>query len=403
MTLSKIEWTDRSDWNPIRGCTRVSPGCGGPGLHGGCYAEAMAARFSDPGMWGHGFAERTKAGGRWTGNVAIQWDRIALPLSWRKPARIFASSTSDWFHEALPPEEIATLYAVAVAAHHLRGHTFQILTKRTERMCQIMTTERFWNQVNAEAGALVMEAVDPLDRRSDDARATLDDYDADNPPPGIWMGTSCEDQTRADERIPDLLATPAAVRFVSYEPALGPIDFRDIDINGDATMDALSPSSPLDHWNSEWDPAVTGTTLEEAIAGFEDWGFSYPPSDKKPRGIDWLICGGESGHNARPMHPDWARSVRDQCAAAGVPFFFKQWGEWKSHKPAVGGDLGGDIRAGRVAIVHPSGDDGTRIFQESGGRRSTETGSRYMARVGKHAAGRLLDGVEHNSMPEIRK
>ncbi|MFL9829033.1 DUF5131 family protein, partial [Rhodoplanes sp. SY1] len=116
MTKSRIEWTDRSDWNPLRGCTRASHGCGGAGGVGGCYAEAMAARFSDPGQWGHGFAERTPAGGRWTGKVAVQWDRLDLPLRWRKPAKIFASSTSDWFHEALPVDEIANLFAVAVAA-----------------------------------------------------------------------------------------------------------------------------------------------------------------------------------------------------------------------------------------------------------------------------------------------
>ncbi len=159
MTRSRIEWTDRSDWNPIRGCTRVSPGCVN------CYAEAMAARFSDPGMWGHGFATRTPGGARWTGKVEVQWDRLTLPLNWRKPARIFASSTSDWFHQALPMEEIATLTAVAIAAVHLRGHTIQVLTKRADRMRAVTNDPAFWDQVNAEAALHVLDNTDPLARR----------------------------------------------------------------------------------------------------------------------------------------------------------------------------------------------------------------------------------------------
>lgn len=271
MTGSKIEWCQRSDWNAVRGCTRISPGCGGPGPHGGCYAERIAARFSDPGQPFHGFAKRTSSGPRWTGRVEVQWDRLTLPLGWRNPATIFANSTNDWFHEALPIDEIATLYAVAVAAVHLRGHRILILTKRADRMRDVLHDESFWAQVNAEAGAYVMEHTDPLNRRSDDARATCrDDYGPTNPPPGIWLGISVEDQPRADERLPHLRETPAAIRFLSIEPLIGPIGQLDLD------------------------------------------------------GIGWVIVGGESGPNARPMHPDWARSLRDQCQAAGVHFFMKQ-------------------------------------------------------------------------------
>lgn len=274
MAESKIEWTDRSDWNPIRGCTRVSPGCGGPGPHGGCYAEAMAARFSDPGQWGHGYAERTPAGGRWTGKVELQWDRVELPLSWRKPATIFASSTSDFFHKALIQHDVAHLFGVMIAAHHLRGHTLQVLTKRADRMREWLNDPEFWIIANSFADSYVMDLVDPLDRRRDDARSTLDDYGPDNPPPGIWLGVSVEDQPRADERREDLRATPAATKFVSYEPALGPVDW-------------------------------TG------------WEF-----------VDQIISGGESGPKARPSHPDWHRGTRDFCATNGIAYFFKQHGEW---------------------------------------------------------------------------
>jgi protein gp37 len=299
VSVSKIEWTDRSDWNPIRGCTRVSPGCGGPGPHGGCYAEAMAARFSDPGQWGHGFAERTAKGGRWTGMVAIQWDRIDLPLRWRTPADIFASSTSDFFHEALEMDDIAQLFGVMIAAHHLHGHRFQVLTKRSHIMRRWLNDPQFWEIANSAAGAHVMERVDPLNRRSDDARATCDDYDPENPPPGIWLGVSVEDQQRADERREDLRSTPAATKFVSYEPALGPV-------------------------------------------GWAGWEF-----------VDQIISGGESGPKARPTHPDWHRATRDFCASNGIAYFFKQWGEYHPADQLKGpeqiaamGDMGTALRSG---------------------------------------------------------
>jgi len=377
MTSSKIEWCDRSDWNPIRGCTRVSPGCGGPGPHGGCYAEAMAARFSDPGMWGHGYAERTKTGGRWTGKVEIQWDRIDLPLRWRAPARIFASSTSDWFHEALPIEDIATMYAVAVAAVHVRRHTLQILTKRTDRMREILNTEAFWNQVNAEAGAHVMEHTDPLERRSDDARAMLDEYGPENPPPGIWLGTSTEDQKRADERIPHLVRTPAALHFVSAEPLLGPLDLRAwlpgwirgaVRSWNDFQWPGWVPESVrqqvVSFWNPAWNrgpnawmrgalengqPAIgtrgnfrTCRQGEPLVEGrfipawnnigcvVDDAGDVHVVSagiyQSRPPRLDLVIAGGEAGPRSREHNLNWSRSLLEQCRVAGSAYFQKQLG-----------------------------------------------------------------------------
>lgn len=342
MTYSKIEWTDRSDWNPIRGCTRISPGCGGPGDHGGCYAEAMAARFSDPGQWGHGFAERTAKGGRWTGEVAIQWNRIDLPLRWKKAAKIFASSTSDFFHTALQMEDIAQLFGVMIAAHHLHGHIFQVLTKRADIMRAWLNHPEFWDIANAAAEAHVMERVDPLDRRSNDARATLDDYFPENPPPGIWLGVSVEDQPRADERREDFRNTPAAVHFVSYEPALGPVD-----------------------WSG--------------------WGF-----------VDQIISGGESGPKARPAHPDWFRRTRDWCAANGVAYFHKQNGEW-AHAVSKPSET-----PGRYAMMARDPHGWTyenAVMLDHYPRQFTQFGSIVLEKVGKKAAGRLLDGHEHNGMP----
>lgn len=267
-----ISWTD-STWNPTRGCTRVSPGCGGANHEGGCYAEKIAARFSDPGQAYHSFAERSPHGGRWTGKVNLVPGALDLPLRWRRPRRIFANSTSDLFHEALPIEDIATVMAIAVASVHLRGHTIQILTKRADRMREALHRPEFWEQVNAEAGMHILDAVDPLDRRSDDARATLEDYGPGHPPPGIWLGVSVEDQERADERIAALLETPSVIRFLSCEPLIGPLDIR------------------------QW-----------------------------LLGISWTIVGGESGPRSRLFDLDWAVSLAKQCRDAAVPFFMKQVG-----------------------------------------------------------------------------
>ncbi|RVU15200.1 DUF5131 family protein [Methylobacterium oryzihabitans] len=357
---SKIEWTETT-WNPIRGCTRVSPGCGGPGPHGGCYAERVAARFSGPGQPYEGLAEVRDGKPRWTGRVSFGHN-LDAPLRWRRPRRIFVNSMSDLFHEALPVEEIATVYAVCVAAHHLNGHTFQILTKRSARMRAILADEAFWDQVNAEADAHVMDGTDPLARRSNDARATLDDYGPENPPPGIWLGVSCEDQQRADERIPDLLATPAAVRWVSAEPLIEAVDFERI------TVRVPGEPAGFHHYVN----ALTGEVHDDENGTIDGVNGDDPP----PR-LAWVVVGGESGRGARAMNPQWARLIRDQCRDAGVRFFFKQWGEFapvhelRSNDPSIAGRLWHNF------------DPDTSV-----------------CRIGKTAAGRLLDGVEHNAMPE---
>ncbi|MDV2986142.1 UNVERIFIED_CONTAM: phage Gp37/Gp68 family protein [Methylobacteriaceae bacterium AG10] len=369
---TSIEWTEAT-WNPVRGCTRVSPGCGGPGPHGGCYAEGIAARFSGPGMAYEGLAEMRAGKPRWTGKLSFGHD-LDAPLRWRRPQRIFVNSMSDLFHEGLAVHEIATVYAVCVAAHHLRGHTFQILTKRSDRMREVLASEEFWDQVNAEAGMHVMERTDALDRRSDDARATLEDYGPDAPPPGIWLGVSAEDQRRADERVPDLLATPAAVRFVSAEPLLGPIDFFTIADRLGSQIDALRPGVAWLHGHEDgnW----------HGVAG------SHPA-------LDWIIVGGDSGPNARPMHPAWARSIRDQCAAAGVAYHFKQHGAWAAIDQSAGADEAGWQGRGDWMILSADGDldiPDDRWPDEAAGEVA-------VVRVGKKAAGRLLDGVTHDGFP----
>jgi protein gp37 len=283
---SKIEWTDAT-WNPIRDCTRKSEGCRN------CYAEVMAARFSDPGQWGHGLAQRVALPGggidhRWTGKVELVDSALDLPLRWRRPRRIFVNSTSDLFHEKVPDEWIDRVFAVMALAPQ---HTFQVLTKRPERMREYMAGLGGGGRTDimSRAGGRLLRAAENATRNAPHVRY---DYNARWPLPNVWLGTSVEDQATADDRIPHLLATPAAVRFLSAEPLLGPLSIAHA--------------------------YTTGAALAVLFAKLER-------GDVDPRGnLHWVICGGESGPGARPMHPDWARSLRDQCQAAGVPFFMKQ-------------------------------------------------------------------------------
>lgn len=319
--MTGIEWTDRSDWNPIRGCTRESEGCRN------CYAEAIAARFSGPGQPFEGFAERAAGGPRWTGKVALIEDRLTLPLRWRKPALIFVNSAFDLFHGDVPYEWIDLVFRVIKQSPQ---HTFQILTKRAAKMRRYMTDPATPARVSFEARG-------------------------EWPPRNAWLGVSAEDQRRADERVPELLATPAAVRFVSAEPLLGPI---------------VMPLA----WLRQGDNGA--------------W-----PHDVMPvTGLDWIIVGGESGPSARPMHPDWPRAIRDQCAAAGVAFFFKQWGEWGDF------DIRCDPSNRAVTLARPANDPLGRYVTPQGGS-GIGHGTVWMRRVGKARAGRMLDGRTHDDMP----
>lgn len=384
MTASKIEWTDRSDWNPIRGCTRVSPGCGGPGKHGGCYAEAMAARFSKPGQWGHGFAEMRNHEPRWTGRVEMMRERLDLPLRWKKPARIFASSTSDMFHEELEIADIAEMWAYMTAAY---WHEFQVLTKRPERAAVLLQDDLFREMVNDYLSEIDVVAgelglYDPLERSRTDWRACCPDPQDDDewPIKHIWLGVSAEDQARADERIPLLLKTPAAVRFVSLEPLLGPIDLTDR-CNGHYFHNMLN-----------------GTRWHDNPEGLN-------PAHKFTGSLDLVIVGGESGPHARPMQYDWARSLLGQCEAASVAYFFKQWGEYLpvgQTLPGFGKVHGATaVKPGRMKLHYAGTPDQAPkyAFAEHGVEVASTADNRLTFRVGKKAGGRLLDGVEHNAMP----
>lgn len=375
---SPIEWTDAT-WNPTVGCSIVSPGCTN------CYAmkvaQGLERRFNSPKY--SGLTKIVNGNAVWTGEIRLDEDALLQPLKWKKPRHIFVNSMSDLFHEVLANWQIARVFGVMTCATQ---HTYQVLTKRAARMQALVRSEVFWEEVNTFSTEYAFDYSDSLNRRTDDYRATSDDLDPENPPPNVWLGVSCERQQEADERIPLLLQTPAAVRFISAEPLLGPIDFTRID-DGAAHREV-----PREEWGSLddddsppalWWDGLTGKRTIMHGGAHGDW-------SRRDASLDWIIVGGESGPNARPMHPDWARSIRDQCEAAGVPFFFKQWGEYTPMELAAGDreePWRRDSSGREVWAI-----DELRVPREQWPHIT-------FARVGKKSAGRLLDGQEHNGMP----
>lgn len=286
MAETSIEWAD-AVWNPSTGCDRVSPGCDL------CYAMTLAKRLKamgsakyqrdgDPHTSGPGFG------------VTVHEDALTLPLRWKKPRRIFVNSMSDLFHDDIPDEYIAKVFAVMALA---RRHTFQLLTKRHGRMRSLLNNPSFRLGCEEAEGAILADASCPLPRYQREARHVQWWSDFAKPLPNVWLGVSVENQRWADIRIPALLDTPAAVRWLSCEPLLGPVDLTNV-----------APG------------------LVYANAGFN-------AIARTPDRIDWVVVGGESGPGARPMDLDWADSLVQQCRAAGVPAFVKQLGSrWgKNH------------------------------------------------------------------------
>jgi protein gp37 len=329
--VTSIEWTDRT-WNPVRGCTRVSEGC----RH--CYAEAFAAR-NMPGhrspTTGDPFAVRAHGAARWTGRVELIPSKLDEPLHWRKPLRVFVNSMSDLFHESLPDEAIAAVFGVMAAAPQ---HTFQILTKRADRL------PRWFEWVNTQpcdpgtgggdrhpfgviSWAATLEGVAGVSVR--DLYERRGGGPAPWPLPNVWLGVSVEDQATADERIPLLLQTPAATRFVSYEPALGPVDFSAWIARVDHCIACGAEHLPQ---NPDRCPACahegclisTWGDRQAQLHRDNERDPSLPDHDGPA--LHWVIVGGESGPGARPFDVAWARSTVEQCKAAGVAVFVKQLG-----------------------------------------------------------------------------
>jgi protein gp37 len=281
--------------------------------------------------------------------VNVVEERLTLPLLWKQPRKIFVNSQSDLFHEDVSFAVIDRAFAVMALCPQ---HTFQILTKRPERMREYMEGGGIVGGIHGrswrvrEAGHAMKVPI------GDDVNFAL-------PLPNVWLGTSVENQKAADERIPELLATPAAVRFLSCEPLLGPVNIASVCT----------------------DPPNSGLAVTDGFGRFDGEGLSR---------LHWVIVGGESGPNTRPMHPDWARSLRDQCQKAAVPFFFKQWGEWA----AIG--LADDVQRKAVCDLRA-----WRWMNFDGGHGFHGRRVYLMRKDGKKRAGRELDGRKWDEFPEV--
>lgn len=336
MKNSHIEWTDHT-FNPWEGCTKVSPGC----AH--CYAEARNQRFSAGANWGPGAPRHRTTPANWKQPIA--WNRAAAATldQWvnasavgetrpRRP-RVFSASLADWLDPEVPIEWLADFLYLVWRCQNL---DWLLLTKRPEFCLLRLRAVIFY------VSLLIGDELKAFPKASE-FLLWLEEWIGEaigitaRPPQNIWVGTTVEDKTRSDSRLPHLLAIPARVRFLSCEPLLGPLEFSNVTNRSDCV-------------------AVLG---KPALAG-----------------IHWVICGGESGPGARPMHPAWARSIREQCEPAGVAFFFKQWGNWLPEHQ----DLARD-RDAPATEIHTFA-DGQRTF-----------------RMGKLTTGRLLDGQEHNAFP----
>ncbi|MBL3608667.1 phage Gp37/Gp68 family protein [Rhodovulum sulfidophilum] len=322
---SKIEWCAHT-FNPWIGCTKISPACDN------CYAAAWDARWGN--SWGPHVRRRTSA---------ANWRK---PLAWHKAAaaagerhRVFCASLADVFDNdrSITSGWRGDLWHLF---HRTPNLDWLLLTKRTQNIARYLRPEEYGDLPKWGDGW-----------------------------PNVWLGTTVENQEEADRRIPQLLAMPAAVRFVSAEPLLGPVD--------------LTPHLCPKQWSCDFGAESGGGSARGTI----------------PK-LDWVIVGGESGPRARPMHPDWVRGLRDQCQAAGVAFFFKQWGEWGPPKPYPIPAQPGEMTRFTVATSSDSKRVGATVWRVG---RGLERQSEFMDRKGKRAAGRMLDGRTWDGMPEVMR
>ncbi|AIO48665.1 phage Gp37/Gp68 family protein [Burkholderia cepacia] len=357
---TKIEWCDHT-FNPWEGCQKVGPGCD----H--CYAESRNARFAGGTAvnWGPGAPRRRTSDSNW--RKPLQWNRDGTFYAVHgRRQRVFCASLADVFDNAVDPAWRVDLFD---------------LIRSTPDLDWLMLTKRIGN-----VRPMLSEALSIAQHYG--IRGTLANWLAcwvdGEPPANVWLGATIVNQAEADRDIEKLLMTPAHRRFLSMEPLLGPVDLRAwFDPTGVCCMREMQSCEdcPADA------PWIHGPTTEYAEDGT---GYSSPK-------IDWVIVGGESGTGARPMHPEWARDLRDQCTAYGVPFLFKQWGEWR--EPVDGERYDTTMgRAQRVPAFIVSKSGTVHCFEND----QTRDGGRTMLRVGKRAAGRLLDGRTHDEFPEAR-
>ncbi|WP_444452539.1 DUF5131 family protein [Rhodobacter capsulatus] len=408
---SLIGWTDAT-WNIITGCSMVSAGCTN------CYAMGLAASRLQHHPSRAGLTRETGGRAVWTGEVRFNEGWLDQPLRWRAPRRIFVCAHGDLFHESVPDEWIDRVFAVMALCPQ---HTFQVLTKRPERMREYVTGDAVSRIVRAYAKRLrsrghgECKSLTAFDIACDRIGLVEDFEHADIVPklenrglargwplPNVWLGTSIEDQFTADARIPHLLQTPAAIKFVSAEPLLGALDLRAYmpgcyECGGGCgtrlaqhpAIDRCVPCQEEYGQESgavEFCPACGSSEWEPVCPDCNHYMVQHHPDTPC---LDLVIVGGESGPRARPMHPDWVRSLRDQCVSAGVAFHFKQWGEWAPRRAAHETDL---LDARKSLIIKADG--GT-----TSGLLAYGPDAWLMDKRGKRAAGRLLDGRTWDEMP----
>lgn len=382
---STIEWTDAT-WNPVVGCSVVSPGC----TH--CYAMKLAGGRLRNHSSRAGLTQPSKAGPVWTGKVRLWEPWLTQPFEWKTPRRIFVCAHGDLFHEDVPDDWIDKVFALMALTPQ---HTYQVLTKRAKRMRGYFEEPHPAGNVRAWQ-ARVLEKIDELvPERTEASRAARDRVLA-GPLANVWLGVSAEDQARADERIPHLLATPAAKRFISAEPLLGAIDLAPWLSEEDGCGgcdDGPPPRCGRDDIPREEQCPTKLAVFETHEREVE--GQDHPDVWVTRTTLDWVIAGGESGLGARPSHPDWFRSLRDQCAAAGVPFFFKQWGSWR---PEIDRDRDDPDWRRDYGVVNRK-PDRFEILNLAGGCGFHGERVHLMAKGAKKAAGAEIDGKTHREFP----
>lgn len=339
---SKIEWTQKT-WNCVRGCRRKSAGCER------CYAERQAIRIPD--YHEQNIIRSTSRGPRWTGEVSLAPGHILdAPLRWTKPSLVFVNSMADLFYKR-PFEDIAAVFGIMAAAPR---HTFQVLTKYSARMVEFFA----WLEDEAKAleagsgltpehGALASVCAIYAERLVGEGRCQAA-FEARWPLPNVWLGVSVEHQEAADERIPHLLSVPAAVRWLSMEPLLGPVELTPY-LRG---VCGRCGSTGYAHWcEMEMSCQDCPDDPSDPLGTYDDW----------PISLDWIVVGGESGPGARPMNPSWARSLLAQCQSSGskpVPFFFKQWGSHNERGERVGKKVAGRLLDGVEWSMYPDREGG---------------------------------------------
>lgn len=305
MADTEIEWTD-AVWNPLRGCRRISPGCGGPKNEGGCYAERQAIRQSNPGGAYEGLVESTPNGPRWTGAAVLDEVKLREPLHWKKPRTVFVDSMSDLFFEGFADADIARVIAVMVATP---GCTFQVLTKRAERMERLLSSAKFIEAVDGAGEAFAAEFGWCHANEGEEW-----------PPRNVWWGVSCEDRKHGLPRLHHLRRTPAAVRFVSFEPLLEDVTeplADDVDWLG-----GPDEGGGCRTCGCSWEGEKNAAGIHECPPGFGGR-------------IHWAIIGGESGPRSRPCDLAWIRALVTRCRAAGVAPFVKQLGARPVRSPGM--------------------------------------------------------------------